>query len=881
MERPASITVTKIHHWFWRVVPVAIVLVLSLGDWTCAADKVLILNSYHRGKRLSDDTITAIITGLPAPHPELTLLVEDMDTKRNSLEDVKAPLLECFTQKYRDVDLAAVVTIDNNAFDFAIENRSTLFPGVPLVFCGFNGFQRSMLDGIQGVTGVAEAVEFEATIKVALALHPQTTHLAVVSDTTPSGRKLMGEFRRYAGQLPASLQIVELAELESADLSDRLKNLPPSSIVLRFSFFRDPSGESFRVDEQVELITAAGLPVYDFWDEGIGSGYVGGYVVTGESQGQVVASMLKRILAGEAPENIEVVDRSPNIPVFDKRELLRNGADLSQLPPNAVLRFDEPSFWLRYRSLLVGTGIAFLVLLGFAIFFAVLSVQRKRHAVALSLEEQKLRATLQSIGEGVVTTNTRGEIEQINAVAERWLGLPLEKVYGRPADSIFQMSNGTSGTVTKSSSRRDPAASGLLMTSAGNSLPIVRTAAPISLSGGEKGGTVIVFRDMTRENELQQELEQVRRLNALGQLAGGVAHDFNNMLAGIMGAAELLKGNIDDDELGSFPQLILDSASDAADLTTQLLSFASEQPIDRQPVHVHQIINDSVAVLTRTIDPRVEIDVRADAEIDVVHGDRTLLKSCLLNLGINASHAMPSGGTLIFSTRVVNLEPSDCEGVLFEIMPGPYLELRVEDTGAGISPEIIERIFEPFFTTKEPGKGTGLGLAAVFGTVQQHDGSVSVDSEVGQGACFTVRLPLASQPVSAASSGASVPGEGVVLVVDDWEPLQKVTRKHLEFLGYEVLTANDGLEALEVYTRADGQVDVVLLDMIMPKMDGRDCFIELKRLDPNVRVIAISGFSCPERMQELQGLGVAVQLKKPFGRTELSKALRSAISTAS
>lgn len=865
----------------WIARFVAIVAVLLLPGWVNAADNVLILNSYHRGKTISDETIAAIISELKPKYPKLTFLVEDMDTKRSSLEILRKPLLDFYTQKYRDVELRAVVTVDNNAFDFVMENRQALFPDVPVVFCGFNGFEPSMLDGVEGVTGVTEAVDLDSTVKVALALHPNTTHLAVVCGVTLSGREILGEFRKYAMQLPDSVQVVELSGLTAEELSARLMDLPNSSVVLRFSFFRDSAGRSFRVDEQVGLLTEAGLPVYDFWDEGgIGSGYVGGYVVSGIAQGRAVARIMERIMAGESPDQIQVIDRSPNTPIFDKRALLRTQADMSQLPAEAVLLFDAEPFWQRHRELLIGIGIAFAILLASAVFFAVLSVQRKRYAVALSLEERKMRATLQSIGEGVVTTNTKGEVEDFNSVAERWSGFALEDVVGRPVDEVFQLVTGDSHPVIELNSNggSSPTTSGLLRTSDGRSLPIVRTAASISLPEGKQGGTVIVFRDMTREHELQQETEQVRRLDALGQLAGGVAHDFNNMLGGIIGAAEILKDQIDDEDLSEFPELILESADGATELTAQLLSFARKQPVTKEPVHAHQIIHDTVGVLKRTIDRRIRIDIKAEAAKDVVQGDRTLLKSCLLNLGINASHAMPSGGTLVFATRELTLQAEDCEETSFDVVPGRYIELRVEDTGTGISPEIVERIFEPFFTTKEQGKGTGLGLAAVFGTVQQHHGTVTVDSKLGRGTCFVVRLPLADQPASQARGvDADIMGQGTVLVVDDERVLQKMVAKTLESLGYEVLTAGDGREAIAVYASEQERIDVVLLDMIMPTMNGRDCYAELKRLDPNVNVIATSGFSSPTDLQEMRRLGITAQLPKPYRRADLSKAVSYAI----
>ncbi|MEP3479708.1 MAG: ATP-binding protein [Fuerstiella sp.] len=833
---------------------------------------------------MSDDTIEAIVAGVQPRYPDLTFLIEDMDTKRHSLDELRQSLLTTYRRKYHDIKLSAVVTVDNNAFEFAIQHRESLFPGVPLIFCGLNGFQPSMLDGVKGVTGVTEAIDIDATVQMALAFHPNTTHLAVISDTTKSGRSMLEGFRKYAVQLPKSLQIVELAELTASELSLGLQRLPKDSVVLRFSFFCSADGRSFRVDQQAKLITQADLPVYDFWDEAIGSGYVGGYVVTGAAQGQPVIRILERILAGENPGQIKVVDRSPNVPVFDKRQLLRFGADMNLLPANAILRFDEVPFWQRHRRMLSGIGVTFLFLLGLAVFFAVLSVQRKKHAIALSLEEQKLRATLQSIGEGVVTTNNDGNVEHINSVAARLMGVTEQKSCGQPVAEIFQLTDSSTNAVIQSAGRGEcpPTATGRLKTSAGKKLPIALTAAPISLPEGSESGTVIVFRDMTRENELQQELQQAQRLDALGQLAGGVAHDFNNMLGGIVGAAEILSLQLSDGELSEFPKLILSSADRAAELTAQLLSFAREQPVAKHSVHINQIIADTVGVLTRTIDPRIEIEIQGEAKMDMVQGDRTLLQSCLLNLGINASHAMPSGGKLIFATGEVCLKSSDCEASSFDLREGRYVEVRVMDTGTGIAPKIIKRIFDPFYTTKEQGKGTGLGLAAVFGTVQQHCGSVTVESELGQGTNFSIRLPLAESKVrhSKERNDGVINGNGMVLVVDDQAPLRDMAKKNLERLGYDVLTASDGIEAVEIFEREHKRIEVVLLDMIMPKMSGRDCFIELQRIDSDVRVISASGFSSPEDLQEMLSLGLTVHLTKPYRSAELSRAISKAVGKA-
>ena len=391
---------------------------------------------------------------------------------------------------------------------------------------------------------------------------------------------------------------------------------------------------------------------------------------------------------------------------------------------------------------------------------------------------------------------------------------------------------------------------------------------------------LLIATDITDYKRIEEQLQHSQKLNAIGQLAGGVAHDFNNVLAGILSSAELLEKYLPNDPKAlRFQKIIMESAERAAGLTRKLLAFARRQQPASSVIDLHATLLDTIALLKSTIDRRVEVVVELQAEQHRIVGDPAQLQSAILNLGINASHAMPDGGTIIFSTRNVELDKVYCEISPFDLTPGMYLELEVRDTGSGISPADMPRIFEPFFTTKEQGKGTGLGLAAVYGTVQQHKGSVTVYSEVGNGTCFHLSLPLADdERVSKSKSQAKLlKGTGLILLVDDEEHMRVTAQAILEELGYDVMTACNGVEGLECFKKHNSKIDLVILDMVMPQMNGRDCFMAIRELAPNAKVILSSGFSREEDLDDMQYHGLAGFIRKPFRSIALSEVVYEAL----
>jgi PAS domain S-box-containing protein len=388
-------------------------------------------------------------------------------------------------------------------------------------------------------------------------------------------------------------------------------------------------------------------------------------------------------------------------------------------------------------------------------------------------------------------------------------------------------------------------------------------------------------RDVTAVRAMEDRLRQSQKIDAIGQLAGGIAHDFNNVLSGILGASDLLYGLLPPDPRAKrCLHIIQDAAERAAGLTQKLLSFARKQPARLEVLDLHVLVRDMVGLLEHTIDRRIRIDLRLAAPVAMIHGDAVLLQSAIVNLGINAAHAMEDGGTLTLATRAIDLDPAACRVANITGKPGAFIVLEVHDTGHGIPPDVLPHIFEPFFTTKPVGQGTGLGLSTVFGTVSQHGGAITVRSEPGSGTCFEILLPLhaaAPAPVVPAAETVMQQDRGLILVVDDEALLRVTAREMLEFLGYTVLTAADGREGLDIFAKHHADIDVVLLDMVMPVLSGRDCFIAMREIQGDARIVITSGFLRDDDLTQLLAAGVSGCLRKPYRAKELGDLLKTIV----
>jgi PAS domain S-box-containing protein len=419
----------------------------------------------------------------------------------------------------------------------------------------------------------------------------------------------------------------------------------------------------------------------------------------------------------------------------------------------------------------------------------------------------------------------------------------------------------------------------------GTVIPVEISANYLEFDGNEY--SCAFARDIRDRKEIEHRLRQSEKMEAIGALAGGVAHDFNNQLTSIMGYSEILREQLGaDEQAASMVDNVLLAARRAADLTRQLLAFSRKGKYVIERVDVNDLVREVATVVSRTVDRKIEIQLSLESRSSLVDGDASQLQNAILNLALNARDAMPDGGTLRFFTGDSHLDgigrapPSHG----FQLPPGDYVEVRVADTGAGMDDETQAHMFEPFFTTKEQGKGTGLGLAAVYGTVKSHRGALSVQSARGRGTTVHVYLPLAAESrtaaESAASEGAASPrlaGAKRVLVVDDDPAVRDVAQRLLASLGCSTTAFADGVRCVEFYRHAFREVDVVLLDMVMPMMTGRETFLQMREINPAIIAVLASGYSLDHEAQSMIDEGVRGFIQKPYTRATLLAKLTEAL----
>lgn len=394
----------------------------------------------------------------------------------------------------------------------------------------------------------------------------------------------------------------------------------------------------------------------------------------------------------------------------------------------------------------------------------------------------------------------------------------------------------------------------------------------------ERGRIYAFAQDITERQDMEDRLRQSQKMEAIGQLAGGVAHDFNNQLTGIMGYAELLSST-DDPELREYAQNIHRAGKRAAELTRQLLAYARKGRYQSVPVDLHQSIREVISILHHSIDKRIRIERHFRAEHSLTKGDPSQLENALLNLALNARDAMPAGGILTFSSENVILHHSDHRPE--DIPPGEYIVLSVGDTGLGMDEMVRNRMFEPFFTTKAEGEGTGMGLAAVYGTVKNHRGAIVVYSQPGEGTTIRLFLPAEREHARKESHVAPPPPKsavsGHILLIDDEDMVRNMTSRMLTRLGYNVSTAENGKEGTELYRRDPSRYDLVILDMVMPEMTGPDAFHAMRKIDPEVKVILSSGYSMTADIRAMIEEDVYAFLQKPFEFRQLASAIDNAL----
>ncbi len=503
--------------------------------------------------------------------------------------------------------------------------------------------------------------------------------------------------------------------------------------------------------------------------------------------------------------------------------------------------------------------------------------ERKRIEDALKQSEEKYRIVLEANPDPVVVYDMAGNVTYFNIAFTNVFGWTLEECFGKsmdvfvPADAwpetrmmIDKVLSGEnfSGIETRR------------YTKEGSIIPVSISGSIYMDEDGEPMGSVINLRDISEQKELERQLQQAQKMEAVGTLAGGIAHDFNNLLMGIQGCTSLLYFDIDSSHPGfEYLNRIEDYIKNAANLTKQLLGFARSGKYEVKPTDMNEIVNKSSDMFGRT-KKEITIHKKNQAHIWTVEVDQSQIEQVILNLYVNAWQAMSGTGELYIQTENVILNDNDVKP--YGVKSGRYVKISVTDTGIGINKNIQHRIFDPFFTTKEMSRGTGLGLASAYGIIKGHGGIINVQSREGEGTTFNIFLPASSKKIVKEKrlQKEILKGTETILFVDDEDMIIDVGCDILKKLGYEVLTAKSGKEAIEIYRINQKKIDLIILDMVMPEMDGGNTYDRLRDVNPDIKVLLSSGYSIDGHAEKILSRGCDGFIQKPFDIKRLSLEIR-------
>lgn len=483
-----------------------------------------------------------------------------------------------------------------------------------------------------------------------------------------------------------------------------------------------------------------------------------------------------------------------------------------------------------------------------------------------------LTATLSSIADGVVATDREERVTFLNPVAEALTGWRRADALGKPLSHVLQVieeaSREPAGSPARDAIRARTTAHNagqvLLIARDQTEIAIEQSAAPLLDERGRLQGAILVFRDITGRRQLEEQLSHARKMDAVGRLAGGVAGDFNNVLTVINGYSDLLRAQIPAaSPLRRFADEILYAGERAAALTRQLLTFSSGQAAQPKATDLNGMLAGMEPMLRRMLGDSVELIVLPGPTLGPVQIDGAQMQQAVMNLATNARDAMPNGGKLVLETS--NVEMDEAAAKKAGLKPGSYVMLAVSDTGCGMDAETRSRLFEPFFTTKEHGKGSGLGLSMVYGTVKQSEGHITVYSQVNCGTIFEIYLPRveAAGELPAPRRLAAAKGSETILLVDDEEGVRKLVSAVLSGGGYTVIEAANGSAALSIYDKNSHKIDLVLTDVVMPQMNGFELGVHLAERNPDLQVLYMSGYR-DSPINSAPGEPPKAFLNKPF-----------------
>ncbi len=868
--------------------------------------------------------------------------VEYMDSKRFVDETSRQAFYEYLAYKLANLPPYDVIIVsDDNAFNFAMKHQVDLFANLPIVFLGTNNVKWALEQNLNPfVTGVVEAVSMRETLQLMVQLQPNLKTVYVVVDGTPSGQGDLETFYEASDKFKAVTFVeLSLTGLTFDELVQTLQQLDDNSAVLLLSAYHDSTGRRVEFDESLALITQnLSAPLYHLWYHGMGQGVLGGKLISHEEQGRVAAEMALQIIRGRSPADIRIVEESPNRYMFDYNQLTRFGISKANLPTDSIIINQPVTFYSQYKHGIWTTGIVFIMLLGFIGGLIANIISRRRAENAL----RRRNSELNLLNRVIAASAAEPELIPLLETVCRELALAFQ--LPQAAAALIDDDETTAQVVAEYLDQGRPPAMNQIIPVMGNEsyqylisnkvpliindsqnssmlksveslvhyrqtgslllIPLIvnnkvvgslgldalkpdyfspESAALAQNVARQVSGALARAQLAAEQKDLQERYYQAQKIEALGRLTGGVAHDFNNLLTDINGFAELLQMQLTKNPLEfQMAGNILQAGQRAASLVGQLLAFSRKQIVEPEIINLNEVLAKLEQMLKPIIGEHITLLFYQAKNLGMIKIAPTQMEQVIINLAVNSRDAMPEGGQLSLSTANVFLNRRRIKADNLELEPGHHVKLTVTDTGAGMLPEITEHIFEPFFTTKEVGKGTGLGLATVYGIVKQNKGDIQVKSQVGHGASFCIYLPrvdeVAPSPQTSSSAEADFTGNETILLVEDDVTVRSLILRVLQSKGYDVVEAADGQDALEKAAAYPPQnINLLLTDVVMPNVNGKKLAQLLLNKHPGLKVIFMSGYTGHTLAQYDISETEATFIQKPVSPIALLQTIRHAL----
>lgn len=858
--------------------------------WAEEPKRVLFISSYHP----AFPTFFQQIDGVKSVFKNQPILldIEFMDSKRfpdRATFDVFYRALSAKLSNLEHYD--AIIVADDNALSFALEYQQDLFPESPIVFLGVNDINLALHQNANPyITGVIEAVSMQETLELILKLHPSVQRIVALVDDLPSGQGDLKHFYQFEKAFPSvTFSELSLVELTFDAFTEQLKTIGENDVILLLSAYQDTTGKTLLFHDSLELIRKnLGRPIYHLWQHGIGQGVLGGKVISHRQQGIAAAEIVLEIFAGKPVDEIPVSGESPNHYLFDYKEMTRFGVKQSSLPVDSLVYNEPQSFYRIHRTAIwiLLTVFSALSLLIMAMFINIL--QRKATERALGESEERLRELIEQSPIGLILCAIDGSIVSANSALTNIIGYRIDetlklscwditpKKYAQDEQQRLRQLEATGRHHLYEKEYRHKA--GHLVPVLLNSMIVVRDDKRFIWSSVED---ITGLKKAEAEKKiLADQLRQSQKMEAIGTLAGGVAHDFNNILSAILGYTELnlCNPNCDDQSRKNLSH-VLTAAGRARELVKQILMFSRKSTTQQDLIKIHLVVEEAITLLRKTIPTSIPIRLDIDRNTGSALADETQIHQVVMNLSINAYHSMQDNGGKID----ISFKPVDIDNVTAAEYPnlkqGRYGQLTISDNGSGMSPEIMSRIFDPFFTTKDQGEGTGMGLSVVLGIVKSHDGAIGVKSNIDEGTSFTVFFPLVSDAISikthASRDSTARHGNEHILFVDDEAILVELGRETLESFGYKVTATNSPIEAFNFFQSAPNRYDLIITDQTMPGMTGDLLAQKAMQIRADIPVIVCTGYSATLDSEKADTIGIKTFLLKPLDADSLLKEVRN------